>query len=442
MTEGQNVGAREVAGVDTGPSPARVTATLVAGLASAAMPAFLTGALQGRMAAELGTGVAGIGVAVAIYFVIAGLASLPGGWIVDHIGAALAVRIGMVLATISGLTTAFAVNRYWHLVAALAIAGPAMALVDTAGSRAMSRRVPRHRQGVAFGTKEASMPLASLLSGLTLPFVAAQFGWRPAFVGAAVVALVTGLSVSSRLDAAREDATPAAPPRRRHEAPVSAASRAPRPPARPRRSTAPLLTLLALSAATTAAVSSSVATFLVPTIEDGGFSPEAAGFVLAGASLAAAGTRVAGGLAADRLAGSELLAAASLAGTGSLGVAGLALIGGPLASMQGSGVLLVAAAVLALAGGWATSGLLFLSGIRVEPRRPALSGGVVLAGLALGGSAGRALYGLGAEQLGFSVAWAIAAPILALAACVSLLLRSRIRRYEAAEAAARREHAD
>lgn len=414
------------------PGPARVTATLVAGLASAGMPAFLTGALQGRIATELGIGVAGIGMAVATYFVAAGLTSIPGGWIVDRVGAGLAVRIGMVLAATSSLLIAVLVTRLWQLMAALAVAGPAMALVDTGGSRAMSRSVPPRRQGLAFGTKEASMPVASMLSGLTLPLVAAELGWRPAFVGAAGLAVVTGLMVSGRIDGDDPVEYPGSTPSKPSK-PVDRASRhMPSVPPTAVPSTTPLLVLLALSAASTAAVSSSVATFLVPTAESAGMTSAAAGLVLAAASLAAACTRVLSGLTVDRLTGSELIAVAVLTGTGSLGVAGLAVAGGPLSTAPWVHGLLIAAAVLALGGGWASTGLLFLSGIRVEPRRPALSGGVVLAGLALGGSLGRVLYGFAAEQLGFPTAWGFAAPLMTSAAIVALVLRGRIQRHEAA----------
>ena len=448
------------------PGPVGVTGTMVAGLACATLPSFLIGALQGRITAEFGIGAGEIGLAVALFFVAGGVTSIPAGRIVDRIGSPAALRIGMGLAAASSLLIAALVTNAWQLTAALAIAGPAMALVDTAGSRAMSRAVPHHRQGVAFGTKEASPPIASLVAGLTLPLIAVQFGWRPAFVGAAVVATLTGLMISSRLESGEgpgeADDTPAPVDPDPHPAagddeagddeaadapavPRGSADATPthadvRPEAADDRpdpgtdapSTTPLLILLAASAATAGAVGSSVSTFLVPTAEVAGMTAGTAGVVLSVASLAAACMRVISGATVDRLVGSELLGVAVLTGAGSLGVAGLAFAGGPFADSPAAHTLLIASAVLALGGGWASSGLLFLSGIRIEPARPALSGGVVLSGLALGGSLGRVGYGFAADHLGFAFSWGLATPLMASAAVVALVLRHRIRAHDAA----------
>ena len=444
----------------TTPGPVAVTGSLVGALCAAAVPAFLTGALQGRIADELGIGVAGIGVSVAAFFVAAGTTSIPAGRVVDRIGAPLALRIGMAFAATASASIAVLATTHWHLTVLLMLAGVSLALVDTGGSRALSRAVPHGRQGVAFGTKEASGPLASLLAGLTLPVIGAHLGWRPAFVGAAVLAAVTGFAISSGLDRPRtsvdhpprggvgggdrgadradvRDTPPAGAeePRDRRTA-VTSAQRRPAAPPRPTSSTTPLLALLALAAASAGSVASSVATFLVPTGELAGLSPGNAGLVLSTASLASVAARILSGVAVDRRSGTELLAVAILAGIGSLGVIGLALTGGVLADQPGSGVLLVVAAVLALGGGWGWTGLLFLAGVRVEPRRPALSGGVVLAGLGLGGSGGPAAFGYLAEHLGFPTTWLIAAPLMASAAVVATVLRWRIRvRDESLEAA-------
>lgn len=448
------------------PGPGAVTGTLVAALAAGAVPVFLTGALQGRIADELGIGVAAIGVSVAAFFVSAGVTSIPIGRIVDGIGSPLALRVGMgIAASASGAIAAF-VSRPWHLTAWLMLGGVAMALVDAAGSRALSRAVPRHRQGLAFGSKEASGPLASLLAGMTLPVIGAELGWRPAYAGAAVLAVITGALVSSRLDVMRGTTDESgsrgrdAGQDRGHEtgddlgrepghepghergsgAAVSRGTTRAAPIARapgatgPGPSTAPLLALLALSAASAGSVASSVATFLVPTGELAGLSAAAAGVVLAAASLASVITRVGSGAAVDRWTGSELGAVGLLAGVGAFGVLGLALVSGPLAGAAAAVPLLVVAAVLALGGGWGWTGLLFLAGIRVEPRRPALSGGVVLAGLGLGGSVGPAVFGALAERLGFAVTWAVAVPCMAVATGIALLLRHRVRLRDARSA--------
>lgn len=72
-----------------------------------------------------------------------------------------------------------------------------MGRVDTGAARAFSDRVPVGRQGLAFGIKEASIPGASMLAGLSLPVIAAALGWRASFVAAAAVAAVVLVALPS-----------------------------------------------------------------------------------------------------------------------------------------------------------------------------------------------------------------------------------------------------
>ena len=186
-----------------GPAPVtavRGTSMAVAALAAAALPVFLTGALQGRIAEDLGIGTGAIGTAIAAFFIAGAATSIPGGRLVDRLGAPLALRLGMLVATFAAVGVALGADDRWKLTLGLAIAGTALALVDPGGARALTASVPRDRLGFAFGAKEASIPLASLLAGLVLPLLGAHLGWRPAFYLGAGIAVVTALVIPSGLD--------------------------------------------------------------------------------------------------------------------------------------------------------------------------------------------------------------------------------------------------
>ena len=65
--------------------------------------------------------------------------------------------------------------------------------------------MPSPYRSLAFGLKQSSVPLATFLSGLAIPFVALTLGWRWAFVLAAALAallmaslLIFGPRVSDR----------------------------------------------------------------------------------------------------------------------------------------------------------------------------------------------------------------------------------------------------
>ena len=73
------------------------------------------------------------------------------------------------------------------LSAFIALAGAATALTRTASSVLIARNVDPGRQGVAFGLKHCSIPIGSLLAGLSVPTIALTVGWHWAYVAAAVL---------------------------------------------------------------------------------------------------------------------------------------------------------------------------------------------------------------------------------------------------------------
>lgn len=440
----------------------------LAALSAATLPVFLTGALQGRIAADLDVGTGAIGTAIAAFFLAASVSSVPGGRITDRIGATAGLRLGMLIATIAAVAVALAADDRWQLTAALALGGVAVAFVDPGTARALTATVPYRSHGAAFGIKEASVPVASLLAGLVLPLLGAQLGWRPAFYLGAGIAVVTALLVPARLDEvigaagigplAHDTPDGAAPGRpggagTASQHPDAATGRAHHgtrdggvapseettstsPPAgvgarqQPPR-TAALLAGLAVAAALAGGVAAAVAAFLVPTAQVVGLSAGAAGVLLSVGSLASVIARLGLGVMVDRRPGTELASITWLTATGAAGVGLLALLSastpGPAAGPSPLAlVLLVVAGVAALGAGWGWTGLVFLAAVRLEPTRPARAAGAVLAGLGAGGSLGPALIGVIAEQAGFAPTWTVGAVLMGVAAVGVARLRRRM----------------
>ncbi len=466
-------------------TPARAIVMSLAALSAATLPVFLTGALQGRIAADLDVGPGAIGTAVAGFFLAAAISSVPGGRLTDRIGATAGLRLGMLIATVAAVAVAVGADDRWHLTAALALGGVAVAFVDPGTARALTATVPYRNHGAAFGIKEASVPVASLLAGLVLPLLGAQFGWRPAFYLGAGIAVVTALLVPARLDeviggAGIGPARDATPGDAAVGLPGVAGTRSPRPdpapdpgsdaargasPAasedgtstsaipgveagveagnaaggeagdQPRR-TAALLAGLAVAAALAGGVAAAVAAFLVPTAQIVGLSAGAAGVLLSVGSLASVVARLGFGVMVDRRRATELVSITWLTAIGAVGVALLALLSastpGLAAGSSGAApsalavVLLVVAGVAALGAGWGWTGLVFLAAVRLEPTRPARAAGAVLAGLGAGGSLGPALIGVIAERSGFAPTWAVGSSLMAVAALGVALLRRRM----------------
>lgn len=388
---------------DAGDAAAAVSITAVScGLVLAALPVFLVGGLAVQIRAELGFGEAALGAALAGAFLIGACAAPLGGRLADRVGARAAVCAGSTLSVV-GLVGIAGAARSWAQVAAmLALCGLAMAITDPGLAILVARAVPVTRQGLAFGVKEASVPIATLVAGLAVPAIALTLGWRWAFtVGLLPLA---GLALLlPRVDLARRTGpTPVG------TAEAGAVAAEEPPPA--------ALMLVTVAAALGLGAASGVGVFLTESAVAMGLSPARAGLLLAAGSAAGIVTRIATGVLADRDGGEQL------------GVISWMLVVGAATmtvAASGTGPLLVVGTIGTFAAGWGWSGLLFFSLVRAFPASPGAAAGRGLAGLAAGNALGPLLFGVAAQTVSFAAAWAGAAAIAAVAALLMRLARSR-----------------
>ncbi len=355
-------------------------------------PVFLVGASAGRVGADLGRGSAGV--AVAIFFASAGLCAVPMGRIAERSGATVALRTGIVVAGVTSLVVASAVDHWWHLYVVLAVAGGAVGLVDTGAARAFVDTLPERRHGLAFGAKEASVPAASLLAGLSLPVLAERSGWRAGFVGVAVLAVVVLATVPASIGVGRVSSS------------TDSATKVVWGP----------LVLFAVGAGLGTGAATASATLLVPAFEDRGWAESSAGILLAVASAASISVRLAVGLQSDRRSGFAWPAQWWLMAAGALGAATLAIT-------QRGGFGASAGAMVVIGLGWGWPGLAFQTATRITPEAPAVAAGVILAGLSLGGSAGPALFSALASSVSYRASWAMASAALGLGAVAVIAAR-------------------
>ena len=374
--------------------------TLVAGTAiivAGVLPGFLIASLAPRIRADFAFGDSALGLAVAIFYIVCALASTPAGRLVERIGANSAIRLGVALTIASCLGVAALAQSTAGLIALILAGGVGNAIAGPAVSALLRREVATHRQGLAFGAQQSGATTGALLAGLALPAIAIPFGWRWAFVGAAVL----GLAAASLAPSAPAAAASAA--RRETHAhglgPVHA---------------------LALAAAFASAAGVGFVSFLVTYSVDNGISEGAAGVLLGGVSLAATLSRLALGAATDRSGQRALRPVPAML---VLSVAGYLLL------IVGEPAVIVFAALLAGGIGWAWPGALTLAVVQRSPNAPAWAVGVMMTGLFAGAVVGPLLVGLLAENDAFTGAWI-------LCACFALLSAATIvatRRFEEAD---------
>lgn len=169
-----------------------IRATMMAAFATviAVLPVFLVGGLAVQLEEDLGMTATVLGAAVAVYWAVSALLSITGGYVAQILGA----RKGMLLSTALGLASLLGISLatpHWTwLFLWLAIAGAGNALSHPLSNGLIAREVAIKNRAFAFGLKQAATQAASLIAGMSVPILALTVGWKWAFVGAAVVAVV------------------------------------------------------------------------------------------------------------------------------------------------------------------------------------------------------------------------------------------------------------
>lgn len=362
-----------------------------------ALPFFMVGGLAVQIKDELDLTEASFGAAVTIGFIVGAACAPFGGRLADRIGPRRSTYFGSALcvASLAGLG---AVTTNWSTLAGfLCLAGVSIALTDPGLAILVGRAIPHERQGLAFGVKEASIPASTLVAGLAVPAVALTVGWRWAFlIGVLPLGLV--LWLLPRLDTSPgptqsvigDSAATGSPPKRR----------------------ALLIAATAAALGTTAA--SGVGIFLTDSAVSMGMTPANAGLLLAAGSLAGIAARIAAGYLADRTGGPQFRLISVMLAIGAVTM----LLGG-----TGNTLLLILGTLGAFTGGWAWTGIYFLSLVKSHPERPGAVAGIGTAGLGMGNAAGPVLFGFVAATWSFGASWVWAALVAGAAALLMAVAR-------------------
>lgn len=373
---------------------ARTVLVAVAGTLIGGAPVWLVASLAPQLQADLRLDPARLGLAVGLNFAVLAVCAVSAGRLVDRIG----WRRGMVLTALGSSLALLGIAvgaRSWPALAGLLCLGAlAASLSHPASNVGIAETVGAGRQGIAFGVKQASVPLTTLLAGLASPLVAGTVGWRWAFGGAGALALLLLLTLLS------------AGPAYARRAGLGAASAGARevragPPASDasRRS----LVVLAVGAGLVAAATLRLGSFLVLSAVDAGMGVDSAGLLLSLGSAVGIVSRIAQGHLADRRGSRHLLVVVQMVLGGSVGLLVLAVGRTPWRLVLGT--------LLAFGLGWSWNGLFAMVVVVRNPRSPAFATGAVQTALATGGIVGPPAFGLVAGAWSFPAAWTGAAVV-------------------------------
>lgn len=367
------------------------------------MPTFFLSALAVLVRRDLGFPVDRLGVSVAVFFLFAALGSASVGPLVERLGGRRSLRAALAGSAIA-LTLLAATRTWWQLTAVLAFAGLAHAMLQIGANLLLARDVPEDRKGVAFGIKQSSVPITTMLAGVAVPTLGLTIGWRWTYVAAAALAVLV-LAGQVRGDRGR-------PPSPRRADPAAS----------PRAFERRELVVLAAAAGLAAGPANGVGTFLVEYAVEIGIGVGRAGTLLAAVSALGLVARVSIGRAYDLRPDIDLglVAALMLVGCG-------AFLAFPLAEAVPARLWLLA--TLAFAGGWGWPGLYTVIVASRNAHAPAGATGIAQTGIFTGAVVGPLVLGQTIARVSWAAAWTVAAlGQLAGAAIVLAVLRARRRR--------------
>ncbi len=359
------------------------------------LPVFLTGALAVQLRDDIGLSLDSLGLVYASYFTAAALLSAALAHVSERTGPEWSLRIGSAIYVAAFLGIASMAESPVVLSAFIALAGVGTALTRTASSVLVARNVAADRQGLAFGLKHCSIPVGTLLAGLSVPAVALTLGWRWAYViaaGLTAVVLIAIPSPSGRWVPRRDDG----------RADMSRG----------------MLIFAAVSFGLGSCAAASLGAYTVSTAVASGMSEGAAGLLVAVGSVFGLTSRLLVGHWSDRRRGSQLDL-----------VTWMLLVGGVAFLLLGSvhEWVMLLAVPLAFATGWAWLGSYNLAMVRLNPVAPGAAVGVTQTGAFVGAIVGPAGLGFLAERYSFTAVWVAAALASFLAAANITMLRRFLR---------------
>ena len=404
MTRAVPVADPDAAPGATSPIALRAVFGAVTTTTVAVLPVFLTGGLAVQISRELGFDPAGLGLVVALYFLVSALASLPCGALVERFGSGATSKAAVLGAAAAMLAVGTMARSFTALLLILLGCAWCNVLGQLASNLTLARYVPASRLGLSFGIKQAAIPIATLLAGAAVPAVALTVGWRWAYLIGAAVALAA-LVITPR-DTAGRERTVATPGERATAA----------------------LSVIAIAAGLAAAAANALGIFLVASAVDRGIDPGTAGLTLTLGSVVGLVLRLLHGWLADRRTGGHI---AVVAGSLVLGAGGLALLAVP-----GTPALIIGTA-LGFGLGWAWPGLLQFAVVRLNPSAPAAATSIVQMGVYAGGFIGPVGFGYLAAHLSFPTAWAVGAVTMLVAAGLMVLGRQMLVAHRVAREAPR-----
>ena len=144
-----------------------------------------------------------LALALTVFNVVSGVMQTPIGFIVDRFGARMMLIAGLALSTIA-YAVAGMVDSYWVFVTMYGVAGLGNTVFHPADYALLSHHTPSERLSQIFSFHSFSGIAGSAIAPVTLLYMQSQFGWRGAYLGAAIFGAIVLLVLIAQPEPAAE----------------------------------------------------------------------------------------------------------------------------------------------------------------------------------------------------------------------------------------------
>ncbi len=133
-----------------------------------------------------------LALALTVFNVVSGVLQTPVGFVVDRIGARVVLIAGLALSSVA-YAVAGMVDSYWVFIAMYGLAGVGNTVFHPADYSLLSHHTPSERLSQVFSYHSFAGIVGSAIAPVTLLYMQSQFGWRGAYLGAAIFGFLVSL---------------------------------------------------------------------------------------------------------------------------------------------------------------------------------------------------------------------------------------------------------
>jgi FSR family fosmidomycin resistance protein-like MFS transporter len=130
-----------------------------------------------------------LALALTVFNVVSGLLQTPVGFLVDRVGARIVLIAGLTLSSIAFAIAGIA-NSYWVFIAMYGVAGLGNTVYHPSDYTLLSHHTRPDRLSQVFSFHTFAGMVGSAIAPVTLLYMQSVFGWRGAYIGAAIFGLV------------------------------------------------------------------------------------------------------------------------------------------------------------------------------------------------------------------------------------------------------------